>query len=74
MRENISRSKSIRREREEAQKFNFRPMLSKKSLHMASKLETAQNRLTEQVSRDLKKNQAFENLECKRVQIILHKI
>ena len=64
VRENISRSKSIRKEMEDAQKFNFKPMLSKKSLHMASQMKSAKIRLLEQMENDLQKQQIYENLEC----------
>lgn len=65
VRENISRSKSIRRRREDAEKFNFRPMLSKKSLHLASQMKPAKNRLIERIEQDLQKQQVYENIECK---------
>lgn len=64
MRENISRSKSIRRQREDAEKFNFRPMLSKKSMHLAAQMKPANARLVERVAQDLQQQKVFENLEC----------
>ena len=66
VRENISRSKSIRREREAAEKYNFRPMLSKKSLHLASQMKSPKERLFERVEHDLQKQQIFSNMDCKK--------
>lgn len=51
---------------EDAQKFNFKPMLSKKSLHMASQMKSAKTRLLEKMENDLQKQQIYENIECKR--------
>ena len=65
VRENITRSKSIRKEMENAAKFNFKPMLSKKSLHMASQMKSARTRLLEKMESDLQKQHIYENMDCK---------